>query len=116
GTQWRGGRGVRPSIPLPEGTPPPLAQQDRTGPGGWPAGRGWRMSFGKERGAAVSQAGVLTATFGLLLIMSSSASQAVAPQDPGAKPGRFEVTDDSDQIRISSPTLEAAVRKRGYVS
>jgi len=33
-----------------------------------------------------------------------------------ARDARFEITEGADQIKISSPTLEAAVRKRGYVS
>ncbi|HPA17636.1 MAG TPA: hypothetical protein PLU30_07795 [Verrucomicrobiae bacterium] len=32
------------------------------------------------------------------------------------QPGEFRITEDADQINIASATLEAAIRKRGYVS
>ena len=34
----------------------------------------------------------------------------------GAEPGEYHVTETPDEIRIETPELEAAVRKRGYVS
>src|SRR5262245_9018539 len=36
--------------------------------------------------------------------------------EPQSVPAGFDVQEDADQIRIVSPQLEAAVRKRGYVS
>lgn len=46
---------------------------------------------------------------GALLLLAAA---AVA----GSGRGDFQITEDAEQIRITSPTLEATVRKRGYVS
>lgn len=47
---------------------------------------------------------------GALLLLAAAIAAGSAPD------GGFQVAEDSEQIRVVSPTLEAAVRKRGYVS
>jgi hypothetical protein len=49
---------------------------------------------------------------GTVFTMSTHAS----PEELLGHTGEFEVTEDEDQIRISTSALEAVIRKRGYVS
>ena len=56
----------------------------------------------------------MTRTPRLLLpaVLLASAAVAARPDEPAA----FKVAEDADRIRIAGGTLEAAVRKKGYVS
>jgi hypothetical protein len=51
-----------------------------------------------------------------LLLGSIGAALMIGSHASPATPTEFQVTENADEIRIVSPTLEAAVRKRGYVS
>src|ERR1051326_5005588 len=52
----------------------------------------------------------------LRLIACLGAAAAVVPVIPLRGASEFQVTEDDDQIALVSPTLEAAIRKKGYVT
>ncbi len=53
------------------------------------------------------------ATWGPVVLLAAGAALLAGRSAPAAD---FQVTQDDDQIRIVGPQLEAAIRKRGYVS